>query len=193
MVELLKKKTLMKVLKESAENLRGFWFEENFMVCSDGKFLFWKEMDEKWEEPVFVGLDGTVGKACYPAWKEVIPQEWLIEIELDWGFKRKFESFLKLFRSDLGYIKFEIENKELRVTKISIDEYLFNLENPLVLGNVIKESERVEKVYLNLIYLRLLLEVMETPRILKLNDPFKAVLFEGVKENFLLMPMKIDD
>ncbi len=189
----MRKKLLIKVLKEAVGNLNGFWFEDNFMVCSDGKFLFWKEMDEKREEPVFVGLDGTVGKAVYPAWKEVIPQEWLIEIELDWGFKRKFESFLRLFRGDVGYVKFEIENKELRVTKISIDEYLLNLENPLILGNVIKESESVEKVYLNLIYLRLLLEVMETPRILKLNDPFKAVLFEGVKENFLLMPMNIED
>ncbi len=53
MFELLKKRTLMKVLKETAENLRGFWFEENYMVCSDGHFLFWKELDE------------TKGRACF--------------------------------------------------------------------------------------------------------------------------------
>jgi hypothetical protein len=190
----MRKKLLIKVLKDAVGNLNGFWFEDNYLVCSDGKFLFWKEMDEKWEEPVFVGLDGTVGKVCYPAWKEVIPQEWAVEIELDWEFKRKFESFLKLFRSDLGYIKFEIENKELRVTKINLSGGgSFILEEPLILGNVLEESKKVEKIYLNLLYLKVLLEVMETPRILKLNDPFKAVLFEGVKENFLLMPMNIED
>ncbi len=190
--ELLKNKTLLKILKASSyEQLQGVFIDDENIVVTNDFFLYVEPHHTTFSEAVFVNLKKEIKTNIdYPKYKLVMtqPSQYSTCVKLD---SKKLKNVLKDLKDD-NVIKIE---KDLQVAKIYKNHRPATIET--ILSEPVKLSDQAvclnEPVFLKVSYLKLLTDLFNDSFDFYNSKSKEIVLFKQQDRYFYLGTMIMDN